>query len=251
MQFYDMLYQRTFPRFPQELFAFFYKPTYPNIGWDVYNLEAEVRRMMVPGNLWRISDINRHYAKSSTYPPFLVVPAAFDDVRLEPVFAFRSKGRIPTLTYFHHNGATITRSSQPMVGITKKRCPEDEELLDMVRACNYTNSTSLCLFDARPRANAIANQAMGKGFENVTEGYRGCKLEFLNIENIHVMRESLSNLQRLCESSLEEDRTWLSGLEATNWLAHIKMILVGAVKVARLIDRDGISVLVHCSDGYA
>jgi myotubularin-related protein 1/2 len=247
---FEVLYARTFPRFPQELFAFFYKPTYPNLGWETYNIENEFRRMQVPAHLWRVTQVNRHYAKSSTYPPLLMVPNAIDDSKLDAVFTFRSKGRIPTLTYYHHNGATITRSSQPMVGITKKRCLEDEELLEAIRACNFTNSSVLYLFDARPRANAIANQAMGKGFENVAEGYRNCKLEFLNIENIHVMRESQSSLQRLLESTIDDDRTWLSGLEATNWLAHIKMIMVGAYKVGRLIDRDGASVLVHCSDGW-
>ena len=46
------------------------------------------------------------------------------------------------------------------------------------------------IVDARPRANAYANAAMGKGFES-TENYLNCRREFLGIENIHVMRDSL------------------------------------------------------------
>jgi len=55
-------------------------------------------------------------------------------------------------------------------------------------------SANNLILDARPRANAYANAAMGKGFEN-TENYINCRREFLGIENIHVMRDSLEKLQ--------------------------------------------------------
>ncbi len=40
----------------------------------------------------------------------------------------------------------------------------------------------------------MANRAKGAGSEN-TEGYPGCQYDYLNIENIHVMRDSLKKLR--------------------------------------------------------
>jgi myotubularin-related protein 1/2 len=39
-------------------------------------------------------------------------------------------------------------------------------------------------------------------------------------------------------------------LEGTKWLDHIKLLLISASKVAKIVDEDGASVLVHCSDGW-
>lgn len=83
------------------------------------------------------------------------------------------------------------------------------------------------------------------------------------------MRESLRKLKELCFPNIEETR-WLSGIESTYWLKHIKCILAGAarivdkvcstskstaVKVAisvlmLQVENHKTSVLVHCSDGW-
>lgn len=44
------------------------------------------------------------------------------------------------------------------------------------------------------------------------------------------MRESLRKLKELCFPNIEESR-WLSGIEFTYWLKHIKCILAGAVRI--------------------
>lgn len=44
------------------------------------------------------------------------------------------------------------------------------------------------------------------------------------------MRESLRKLKELCYPNIEETK-WLSGVEATYWLKHIKCILAGAVRI--------------------
>ena len=46
------------------------------------------------------------------------------------------------------------------------------------------------IYDARPKIAAVGNQFQGKGFENI-EHYKNCTLEFLNIENIHKVRDSM------------------------------------------------------------
>ena len=65
-----------------------------------------------------------------TYPRILVVPTAITDNTLKFAYKFRSKGRLPVLTYLHPvNNCTITRSSQPMTGIKLNRSIQDETLL--------------------------------------------------------------------------------------------------------------------------
>lgn len=44
--------------------------------------------------------------------------------------------------------------------------------------------------------------------------------------------------------------TFLSGLEASNWLKHIKAVLDTSLFIAKAIIRERASVLVHCSDGW-
>ena len=48
------------------------------------------------------------------------------------------------------------------------------------------------IYDARPKANAVANMAKGGGYES-EDNYKDASAEFvfLDIHNIHVMRESL------------------------------------------------------------
>lgn len=68
-------------------------------------------------------------------------------------------------------------------------------MLEAIRNTN-PNSDYMYVVDTRPRINAMANRAAGKGYENEAI-YKNIKFQFLGIENIHVMRTSL---QKLVES---------------------------------------------------
>jgi myotubularin-related protein 1/2 len=81
------------------------------------------------------------------------------------------------------------------------------------------------------------------------DAYQNAELVFLDIHNIHVMRESLRKLKELCYPNIEETK-WLSGVESTYWLKHIKCILAGAVRIVDKVENHKTSVLVHCSDGW-
>jgi myotubularin-related protein 6/7/8 len=178
----------------------------------------------------------------------IVVPKKISDNVLFHAAKFRSKGRLPVLSYLHENGVkiistslfmtvdewfiqfSITRSSQPLVGIQRKRSIQDEKLIEAIFSSHMCDSHygggfqngkkademsayggtrpshrlgegSGCgvdmnkkkhlILDARPTANAMANWATGAGSENM-EHYKGSKRHFLGIDNIHVMRESHS-----------------------------------------------------------
>lgn len=230
------------------LFAFHYYEEFPENGWEVYDPVEEFKRLGVENYNWKITQINQDYMICDTYPATWAVPAQATVKDIQDVAGFRSKGRLPVLSWLHPDSqATISRCSQPQVGVSGKRSREDQYYLQLLTAANPGNH-KLVIIDARPIANAIANKARGGGYES-EETYQNVEILFLDIHSIHVMRESLRKLKDLIYPHIDEAK-WFSGLESTNWLKHIKCILTGALKIVVKINNDRSSVLVHCSDGW-
>ncbi|XP_067404230.1 myotubularin-related protein 1 isoform X8 [Emydura macquarii macquarii] len=230
------------------LFAFTYKEKFPVIGWKVYDPVAEYKRQGLPNESWKISKINSTYELCDTYPAILVVPTSVKDDDLLKVAAFRAKGRIPVLSWIHpESQATIMRCSQPQVGLNDKRCKEDEKYLQTIMDAN-AQSHKLIVFDARQNSVADTNKAKGGGYESES-AYPNAELVFLEIHNIHVMRESLRKLKEIVYPMIDEAR-WLSNVDSTHWLEYIRMLLAGAVRIADKIESGKTSVVVHCSDGW-
>ncbi|XP_040856069.1 myotubularin isoform X3 [Ochotona curzoniae] len=230
------------------LFAFLNEEKFNVDGWMVYNPVEEYRRQGLPNHQWRITFINKCYELCETYPALLVVPYRASDDDLRRVAAFRSRNRIPVLSWIHpENKMVIVRCSQPLVGMSGKRNKDDEKYLDVIRETNRQIS-KLTIYDARPSVNAVANKATGGGYES-DDAYHNAELFFLDIHNIHVMRESLKKVKDIVYPNVEESH-WLSSLESTHWLEHIKLVLTGAIQVADKVSSGKSSVLVHCSDGW-
>ncbi|KAJ6664939.1 hypothetical protein lerEdw1_005911 [Lerista edwardsae] len=147
----------------RSLFAFEYKEVFPENGWKVYDPVLEYRRQGIPNESWRMTKINEHYELCDTYPALLVVPANIPEEELKRVAAFRSRGRIPVLSWIHpESQATITRCSQPLVGVSGKRSKEDEKYLQAIMDSN-AQSHKIFIFDARPSVNAVANKLILAG----------------------------------------------------------------------------------------
>lgn len=69
--------------------------------------------------MWKISKINEQYEVCDSYPAVWAVPAQATDEDLRAVAVYRSRGRIPVLSWIHpESQATITRCSQPLVGVS-------------------------------------------------------------------------------------------------------------------------------------
>jgi len=228
-------------------------------GWKHFNQRRELERILCKDPAWRITDSNLDYGLCDTYMKVLAVPATVTDEQLHKVKEFRSRARLPALSWRHpETKASLTRCSQPKVGMTGARCVEDEQLLWDIMLVNQDRQAAsakkatvlpLYLMDARPRANAMANHAVGAGFED-TSRYKNAKLRFLNIPNIHVMRDALRKLHELClPHSSAGGGGFLSALESTHWLEYIHLLIVSAVRICNLMNA-GINVLIHCSDGW-
>lgn len=215
------------------------------------------------------------------------------------------------LTYLHPvNNCSITRSSQPLVGVRQHRSIQDEKLLLAIfSTCHATNDTlespltppgtqsprssdgekpylspetsvtdtealedemiartgddekgdkphvygaqqHNLIVDARPTVNAYAMQAVGLGSENM-DNYRFATKAYLGIDNIHVMRDSLSKvIDALKESDLTPLAPSRDALAKSGWLKHISNMLDGAGLIARQVGLEHSHVLIHCSDGW-
>ncbi|RDA93336.1 hypothetical protein CP533_0302 [Ophiocordyceps camponoti-saundersi (nom. inval.)] len=310
-QAFDFIYTRTCKLGSVErLFAFNHKPLASEKGlngWEIYDPRAEFRRQGIseklPDKGWRITNINKDYTFCDTYPAVLVVPSKISDNVLKYARDFRSRNRIPVLSYIHPvNNCTITRSSQPLSGITRKSNVQDEklvaasfsawmpggsdeptppssqseastvepdlpeteryedELISRSAAALYDEKTgeqlvygrqqANMIVDARPTINAIVNQVQGMGSENMDK-YTFATKSFLNIENIHVMRNSLIKVNEALKdadiSPLPPNRELL---QQSGWLRHIYSVLDGSAIIARRIGINHSHVLIHCSDGW-
>lgn len=196
------------------------------------DLTTEFERQGVLGDhRWRLTFANASFELCSTYPQLLVVPAAVPDETIKDAAKWRSRNRLPVLTWYNsESGSPICRSSQPLTGFGGI-CPEDETLLLHVRAAcaqnGRTRGAIICgrqdsipassfdefgstetstnpqqppilrICDARPLLNAKANAAMGRGHETVSRlgGKDAATLEFLNMPNIHVVNDSFKALR--------------------------------------------------------
>ncbi|CAI2163102.1 5917_t:CDS:2 [Funneliformis geosporum] len=248
-----------------QVYAFYYTPEKEfkcQDGWNVYDPLKEFDRMGVCTitESWRFSHVNRSYNFCPTYPFILVVPHKISDSHLQYAAKFRSKSRIPTLSYLHRNKASITRSSQPMVGIQQKRSIQDEKLIQLIFESHlnispngrpvYGSTAHNLIIDARPTANAMANTAMGLGSEN-TEYYKNCEKRFMGIDNIHVMRESLAKIVEVLQAADSQGlHIKKYQLDKSNWLKHISVLLNSAFVIIENVNVKASHVLVHCSDGW-
>ncbi|CAG5123118.1 unnamed protein product, partial [Candidula unifasciata] len=247
---YQTLLELSRPAEIDRLYAFSFTSTEnldKSFGWNLFDLQSEFLRMGAPNGNWVISSLNQQYELCDTYPSQLYVPAAATTPVLVGSSKFRSRGRLPVLSYLHsENQAALTRCSQPLSGFSA-RCLEDEHMLQAILKAN-PKSNYMYVVDTRPKINAMVNKAQGKGYEN-ENFYSNMKFQFLGIENIHVMRASLQKLVEMSELKKPSMNDFLVRLEAAGWLKHIYAIIDTSAFIAKAIS-DGVSVLVHCSDGW-
>eukprot|EP00005_Dracoamoeba_jomungandri_P013700 CAMPEP_0174265416 /NCGR_PEP_ID=MMETSP0439-20130205/26392_1 /TAXON_ID=0 /ORGANISM="Stereomyxa ramosa, Strain Chinc5" /LENGTH=529 /DNA_ID=CAMNT_0015351855 /DNA_START=9 /DNA_END=1594 /DNA_ORIENTATION=- len=128
---------------------------------------------------------------------------------------------------------------------------------------NYNNNSfenivekSLLILDARPKLNAGASMVTGGGYEKM-KSYPFAKRTFLGIENIHVMRNSLLEVQKWVLTSFTPGEPELSEEEQTKsiselqWFRQISRMLEGASKISSKLHKGIYTcVVVHCSDGW-
>ncbi|KAL0591715.1 hypothetical protein ABG067_000857 [Albugo candida] len=217
---------------------------------ELYDIYTDFWRMGVDlsrDSFLRVTTINHQYQLCPTYPQELVVPAPVSDEDIGIVANFRSKSRIPMCSYIHKtNGASIWRCAQPKRGIFNANNVCDEQYLFHI--CT-TAQKRVWIADCRPELNARANNLTGGGTESSSISH--ITIAFLNIANIHSMRDSLEQVYQLVHSTnSEQSQSWWAWVEETKWLQHIRLVLSASLRVADTVQNHQTTVLVHCSDGW-
>jgi myotubularin-related protein 6/7/8 len=93
----------------EKLYCFLYQaPHHLEKVWDPFSLATEYMRMGVPSPEWKVEDSNEQFELCQTYPRIIYVPASTTKSMLLASSKFRSRGRLPVLTYLHHNGVCCT-----------------------------------------------------------------------------------------------------------------------------------------------
>eukprot|EP00727_Mastigamoeba_balamuthi_P006781 m51a1_g2723 putative myotubularin-related protein 2 (908) ;mRNA; r:859368-862732 len=223
---------------------------------EVEDVLADYRRMGLDLNTsqcaWRTTQTNRDYTLAPTYPPVLVIPRSFLDKELFEAAKFRGKGRVPVLSWVHPSGASLTRGSQPLVGFPSSRSTKDEALLEAIRLAN-SDAKDLYILDSRPYTNGVVNMALGGGYEK-SSYYQRCNLEFLNMPNIHIVRDSYLRLRDAClaarSKSITSTCAWLQMIGSSGWFDYLRLILAGTARIVDLMDEKNCSVFIHCSDAW-
>ncbi|XP_078171309.1 phosphatidylinositol-3-phosphatase myotubularin-1-like isoform X4 [Carex rostrata] len=226
---------------------------------------------------WRITTINSTYTLCPTYPSTLVVPRSISDEELLQAASFRTSRRIPVISWCNpgRQWSCPCTVFSATCWTLHELSHSDERLVTGLCSSSADSSSSrrlLYIVDARPIANALANNVKGGGSES-SSNYFKSEVVFLGIDNIHVMRESLSRLREYVDthgttssegtSSFLRNggSTWGGGnlssmsgsastLGDTGWLTHVQNVLSGAAWIAARIAFESASVLVHCSDGW-
>ena len=118
-----------------------------------------------------------------TYPPYLVLPASVDEAFLQAAAGYRSRKRLPAVTYYHAaTQRVLTRSSQPMLGIVQTTSKPDAKLLNCYRLTGAQSGdwpSIMYILDARSQIAAAVNMAAGKGTEDISS-YIDAQLIFCN-----------------------------------------------------------------------
>ncbi|XP_074847586.1 myotubularin-related protein 9 isoform X1 [Carettochelys insculpta] len=229
------------------MYPFFYRPMFEVVedGWHAFLPEREFEHLSSVTNEWRLSYVNKEFSVCPSYPPAVIVPKSVDDEALRRVATFRHGGRFPVLSYYHKkNGMAMMRSSQPLTGTNGRRCKEDSALINATLRAGKRGY----IIDTRSLNVAQQARAKGGGFEQEVQ-YPQWRRIHKSIERYSILQESLIKLVEACNDQSHNMDRWLSKLEASNWLTHVKEILTAACLAAQCIDREGASVLVHGTEG--
>ncbi|KAI6246251.1 Phosphoinositide 3-phosphatase [Erysiphe necator] len=201
-----------------KLYAFNYKPPQSEMrinGWNLYDAKNEWNRQGINNNStnkgWRISYINADYSFSSTYPGLLVVPASISDNTLNYAGRYRSRARIPVLTYLHPmNNCSITRSSQPLAGIRGNRSIQDEKL---VYACFSASK----IIDSR-KLNKGISKTLPEQIQNEDQNFLEPKLAEISDEKQIDEEASFSSI----DSEPVSERTQPYGAQQHNLIVDAR-----------------------------
>ena len=232
--------------------------------WNLYDIQKEFIRQGVDFNLVDNNNPsnkkNKYYLIDNTsfticesYPEKIIVPNLgtkniLDDIKI--CSNFRTKKRLPVLTYRHDNGICLWRCSQTKSGFNGKN---EKDILLLTK---IADNNKLIIYDCRPKLNAWVNKLKGAGYENKDHYHKiNMEIKFCDIPNIHAVRSSFEAVFNSVsyitwDSTQSQNFNTYSNLSNTFWYDMIILILKSSFNIYKSIEKDKNTVLIHCSDGW-
>ncbi|XP_063173187.1 myotubularin-related protein 11 isoform X2 [Candoia aspera] len=179
--------------------------------------EEELKRLGAAS--WRVSPVNERFDMSTSLPKYLWVPSRFLDNELKRVFVHFNERRIPRLCWHHPRGSDLLRAAN----FHTNSDPEKEDM----------RAIETLLFAGHSQCVIVEATADLPSLPEIQQSY-----------------SKLWNLS-LCltdGSIAPPDEKWLSGLESTRWLDHVRICLKKASEVTVLLAERSRSVVLQESD---
>ncbi|XP_068270830.1 myotubularin-related protein 11 [Nyctibius grandis] len=170
--------------------------------------EKELERLGAAG--WRVSAVNERFDMAPSLPRYLWVPSGLLDHDLKRTFAHFEERRVPRLCWHHPGGGDLLRAA----GFHAASEPGSEDVR--------------CL-------------------EALLLGGRGpCVLaDAAELPTLADIQLAHLKLRALCLPGAAAEEKWLSALEGTRWLEHVRTCLRKAAEVASLLAGRRCSVLLQ------
>ncbi|XP_010563913.1 PREDICTED: myotubularin-related protein 11 [Haliaeetus leucocephalus] len=170
--------------------------------------EKELKRLGAVG--WRVSAVNERFDMAPSPPRTLWVPSGLLDHDLKRTFAHFEERRVPRLCWHHPGGG------------------------DLLRAASFHAASEPGSEDVRC-------------LEALLLGGRGpCVLaDTAELPTLADIQVAHLKLRALCLPGAAAEEKWLSALEGTRWLDHVRTCLRKAVEVASLLAGRRCSVLLQ------
>ncbi|XP_053225358.1 myotubularin-related protein 11 [Podarcis raffonei] len=179
--------------------------------------EKELQRIGATG--WRVSPVNERFDMSTSLPKYLWVPSWFLDNELKRAFVHFNERRIPRLCWHHPGGSDLLRAAS----FHPDSDPEKEDM----------RSVETLMLAGHPQCVIVEVTADLPSPPEIQQSY-----------------SKLWNLSLCLADSFvsSSDEKWLSSLEGTRWLDHVRVCLKKASEVAVLLAERSRSVLLQESD---
>ncbi|KAM6112620.1 myotubularin-related protein 11 [Phoenicopterus ruber ruber] len=170
--------------------------------------EKELKRLGAAG--WRVSAVNERFDMAPSLPRYLWVPSGLLDHDLKRTFAHFEERRVPRLCWHHPGGSDLLRAAS--FHAASEPGSEDVRCLEAL----LLGGRGPCVLADAAELPALAD-----------------------IQLAHL------KLRALCLPGAAAEEKWLSALEGTRWLDHVRTCLRKAVEVASLLAGRRCSVLLQ------
>nr|XP_015192157.1 PREDICTED: myotubularin-related protein 11 isoform X1 [Lepisosteus oculatus] len=181
----------------------------PQMNWfeGARDWERELER--TGATSWRVTAVNDRFEMATSLPRFNVVPQKILDTELKKTFAHFSEGRIPRWCWHHPLGS------------------------DLLRMASFQNN----IYHEKDDIRNLEAMLFGRQQQCVVVDLGEDMPVPLDVQLAHTRLRALC-LGDISASITVPDEKWLSALEGTHWLDHIKACLRKSTEVACLL-RDG------------